>query len=438
MKIAINSHTSGKFRTETLNNREHLVTDMVPIVCDSVMNQGLYPRDEVVNTIDQMNFLPTPSSHPSVGGALLSAHHPVAVNAHGMGGFTRNPRLEGDKVMCEFWLDTEVANRTPDGIETIRRIKTGEPVGVSTGLTVNKEPAPEGVEDYDWIARNMQYDHVAILLNEEAAGAHVGTELVLNDAGVLICNAEDAVAINADHIKSSHDTMTAHDIQDELRTQARSIWPEELFFLWVAALFPLDNTIVFNIEARADSKGEKFVRLSFTVNDDGTVTLGSDAQEVRRGFIDVGPPANITTQPEEGVTMNAKTKGADASAEKGGDGLTVEAAVNLLEEKGFTVNKAGEGDSESLKFFTENKPQIEAMINRQAADEKEARDKLVTNSELEEDDVKSMSIAMVNKLLASVEPVQTYGMTPGGRAVANASDEDEVDYGPNYDEQKEG
>ena len=41
MRIALNSKTSGGFKTKKLNNREHIVTHMVSIVGDSVMN-GLF------------------------------------------------------------------------------------------------------------------------------------------------------------------------------------------------------------------------------------------------------------------------------------------------------------------------------------------------------------------------------------------------------------
>ena len=50
MQIAINTHTSGKFKRETINSRSHIVTTMRPIRGDIAMNGILYPNDEVKKT----------------------------------------------------------------------------------------------------------------------------------------------------------------------------------------------------------------------------------------------------------------------------------------------------------------------------------------------------------------------------------------------------
>ena len=55
MKITINSRTTGHFRKESLDGREHIVTEMVPIVGNSVMNRGFYPDDEVTKAFNSRN-----------------------------------------------------------------------------------------------------------------------------------------------------------------------------------------------------------------------------------------------------------------------------------------------------------------------------------------------------------------------------------------------
>lgn len=186
IRVAINSTTSGHFKNRSMNGRKHIVTAMVPIVGDTVMNSGLYPEAEVASSYLQLNNLPAPKSHPKIDGFSVSAFHPAAINSQNIGGFIRNPKRQGKMVVNEFWLDIEVANRTPDGLELIHRIENKELVGVSTGLTLNREissgTAPNG-QAYDWIGHNFKFDHVAILLNEDAAGKDVGTQLILNSSG---------------------------------------------------------------------------------------------------------------------------------------------------------------------------------------------------------------------------------------------------------------
>ena len=186
-RIAINSQIeTNQHTTETINGRDHIVVNMRPIRGDTTMNGIFYPLSEVKNSFEQLNNKPAPNGHPQVNNQNISAFHPLAVNAHNIGAFVRNPKMNGKQVITELVVDVEVANKVDDGKELVKRIKNKEPVGVSTGLIINLIEDAHGSDDYgheyNVIGRSYEFDHVAILLNEKAAGAHAGTELMITNA----------------------------------------------------------------------------------------------------------------------------------------------------------------------------------------------------------------------------------------------------------------
>ena len=187
LKIAINSESSGKFREESINGRPHLVTNMISIEGDSVMNRLFYPFDEVNASYQQLNNLLAPASHPQENGEnVFIRDNPTAINAYNVGAFVRNPQLENNVVKNELVFDIEVASKDDRGKEAIRRIKNGEKIGVSTGLTadrLNNDGVFNGAE-YDAEARNLRFDHVAFLLDEPPAGQNTFTV----NSGLIVCN----------------------------------------------------------------------------------------------------------------------------------------------------------------------------------------------------------------------------------------------------------
>lgn len=187
--IVINSTLTGKYRTEVINNRPHLVTEMVSIEGDSVMNSLLYPLDAVTASYAQLDSIPAPAGHPTINGQNVSAFHPLAVNAHGVGGFVRNPRMQGKRVINELVFDIDAANKDERGKEIIKRIESGMAIGVSTGLNakISKTNGELGSKKYTGVVSDIKFDHVAVLLNEKPAGDSTFT---INE-DLIICNMDD-------------------------------------------------------------------------------------------------------------------------------------------------------------------------------------------------------------------------------------------------------
>ena len=150
----------------------YVIKNVVPLVDDVVMNNGLYPADEIKKSYNGLNGNPAPYNHPMVDGAYVSAHNVRAVNQYHVGSWIENASHDGSKVITDLKINKVIAERSEKGRELLSRVKAlmdnaegAEPIHVSTGLLLNRESA-EGQskgKKYTWIARNMEWDHLAIL-----------------------------------------------------------------------------------------------------------------------------------------------------------------------------------------------------------------------------------------------------------------------------------
>lgn len=176
-KISVINKSNGKYKKEIINGRDHIVTTMMAIEGDSVMNELFYPNEIVMASMYQLEMKPAPDRHPSHDGSPISAFNPLAMNANNFGGFTRSPRKSGKQVITDLVIDVEVANRTKRGSKIINKIKAGEPIGVSTGLLaeVSNEEGKVGTQKFNGKVQMIEFDHVAVLLDAMPAGENTYT-----------------------------------------------------------------------------------------------------------------------------------------------------------------------------------------------------------------------------------------------------------------------
>lgn len=190
-KIVINSQSSGKYRTEVVNNRPHLVVSALAAEGNSVMNGILYTKSFLEKIANTLNLKQAPLSHPEISGQMADASHPVAINSNGVGAFVLNSFMQGDNLMADIAIDVEVAQRTDSGKELVRRIENGEPIGVSTGLdqaSLVKESGESKGKSYVRKIVEGVFNHLAILLTEKPAGEN--TFIHNEESDLIICNAD--------------------------------------------------------------------------------------------------------------------------------------------------------------------------------------------------------------------------------------------------------
>ncbi|AFJ99246.1 DUF2213 domain-containing protein [Cronobacter sakazakii] len=203
--LAINS---SNISTETIDGDEHIVIrGVVPVVDDVVMNGGLYPAEEINKSFKTLEGNPMPFGHPKIGNEHVSATNPRAVNQFHVGAWAENVRKDGDRVVMDMKVNKRIAQSSEKGKRLIERLEdlqansNAEPIHVSTGLLLSREQnsGKSKGKSYSWVARNMRFDHVAILLDEpgaatpeEGVGIFVNADNSQQEVEVTTVNLEEA------------------------------------------------------------------------------------------------------------------------------------------------------------------------------------------------------------------------------------------------------
>jgi len=185
-RVRVNVRTLANMdaiKRETRNGRAVIVVPSATLPDNVVMNQIQYPADEIAKSFQSLNRSPAPAGHPMIGNAFVSARDPEGINATWIGAWNENVRRENGRVLLDKVIDVEVAGRSEAGRAVLNAIEQQDPIHTSTGLLCDLEPAQEGAA-YSYIARNMEFDHDAILIGEAgAATPEQGVGMLVNAKG---------------------------------------------------------------------------------------------------------------------------------------------------------------------------------------------------------------------------------------------------------------
>ena len=182
VRVAVNA---ASIRREQHNGREHIVVPSFTLPDDVIMNNGLYPKEEIDKAYEGLEGTLAPLSHPMVDGDYVSARQPEAINAYHVGAWNRNVKRVGNRVAIEKWIDVEFAKNSESGRALLSAIDKGEPIHTSTGIFLDREMTPNA-DGYGWIARNMMFDHDAILIGETGAATPAdGVGMMVNKTFVI-------------------------------------------------------------------------------------------------------------------------------------------------------------------------------------------------------------------------------------------------------------
>lgn len=172
-------------RKEVRNGRDVIIVPSATLPDDVVMNEILYPAEEIEKSYLGLNRTPAPLGHPMINGKFISAYDPEGINIGWIGAWNENLRRENGRVFLDKVIDVQRANETEGGRRVLEAINAGGPVHTSTGLLTNLEAANGDVE-YKYIARNLEFDHDAVLLDEEgAATPDQGVGMLVNRQGEI-------------------------------------------------------------------------------------------------------------------------------------------------------------------------------------------------------------------------------------------------------------
>jgi len=185
---------------------KYTIKDVVHAIDGIVLNQRVYRGKELEKAVLGLEGRPAPAGHPKdAKGRHISASNGEALSAAWIGAYCVNSRYTGGRAMCDIVVTESQARAMPAGIEVVNRLDAAiagtntDPIAVSSGLTL-REVAENGEslgKKYKSIATDMNFDHLAILLNEAPAGTpSEGIGIFVNSAGqeaeIEIVNLDDA------------------------------------------------------------------------------------------------------------------------------------------------------------------------------------------------------------------------------------------------------
>lgn len=180
--VHVRCNAAGKIRHEKLNGRDVIIVPSFTLKSGIVMNGIKYEHDEIEKSYKGLERTPAPLGHPTIGGKFVSASDPEGINVGYIGAFNVNVRREGERIAIDKVIDVEVANRSEGGKRVLKAIEAGTPIHTSTGLLCNLEPVANA-EDHKFLAKNIVWNHDAILLDEAgAATPDDGTGIFVNSS----------------------------------------------------------------------------------------------------------------------------------------------------------------------------------------------------------------------------------------------------------------
>lgn len=176
---------------------------------DIVMNRIMYPKEEIEASYRGLEGIPAPIGHPhDSDGNYVSASSEIGVNRFQHGAFVGKVERRKGRIYIETRINKRKASETQQGKRLLRSIDdimlgaSSDPIHTSTGVYLNSQVLPqtrtcERGKEYDQIARNLVFDHNAILLDEEgAATPSDGVGMLVNkgkqDLQVMRVNCEFA------------------------------------------------------------------------------------------------------------------------------------------------------------------------------------------------------------------------------------------------------
>lgn len=169
-QIIINTNAK---KSDMSEDAEYFYLKSIPItVNNSVMNEVLYTREENQKGMPSMIGRPLTIGHPvDESGNFISGQNGEGLQKHYSGGIITNTY----EVANTWYADAKIEKKVLDvkSPELYENISNKEDLPVSTGLLFAQNEMKgfnEKGEEYKKVAINMQFDHLAALLDEAPAG----------------------------------------------------------------------------------------------------------------------------------------------------------------------------------------------------------------------------------------------------------------------------
>lgn len=368
-------NSASNITTETIDGKPHIVVlGITPVVDDIVMNRKLYPAAEIEKAYNTLERNPMPLGHPKVDGKHVSARDVRAVNNYHVGAWLQNVSHKDGKVSGDMYVDRQYAESSDKGKRLINRLdemvagSNSEPIHISTGLLYSGIAAngESKGKKYDEIATNMNFDHVAVLLDEPGAGTpDEGVGIFVNAEGdeqeIEVANLVDAADCTREGLLNktkffftNASNFSFDDIQRAISDKLREGRSTDSY-LWPESVWP--DTFIYRDEA-------KYLKQKYLIDDGGKAVF-------------VGEPVEVVRKPTE---YEIKTNGENDPMK--------ELIINALKAAGKPTD--GKSDDELMDAYNQmaaekaaktETPEEKAAREQKEADDKAAKDKANNSQE---------------------------------------------------------
>ncbi|WP_343639016.1 hypothetical protein [Roseateles sp.] len=445
-KRRINIVTAVNSANVSKSGNIYTIRDVVHAIDGIVLNRRLYPGKELEKAAKGLEGKPAPAGHPKDRkGRHISATNGEALAAAWIGAYCQNSRYEGGRAMVDIVLNGNQAQAMPEGRAVVERLDAAiagtntDPIGVSSGLfleEVNAQGKSLG-KDYDSIATNMRFDHVAILLNERPAGTpEEGVGMFLNAQGEE--EPVEVVTINAEPADRRDEGLLAG-----LRATVRRLLgngTSDVSFDQISqglyALLPEGGWLqeVFQRYTVWRDRDGKLFKQDYALSSDGSVAWISNPVEVERRVDYVTVTNHKDDQVKETIIAALNAAGisgvaamTDAQLLASYEALKAQPHVNAL-------NEANE------KLTAANSKLAEITANQRAAEEVELTT-LATNlasDVLSVDDLKKLGLPRLKEIQANAEAAgkKAAPVTPAGGGAGKKDEFDGYSLNSHFEETK--
>jgi hypothetical protein len=313
------SVSAAQLRSAMFDGREHIVVPVVALK-EGVIQPLQAPRPEFVPAAvlrvapQGWNGRPVMMGHPTNGNGPVSANSPEVLEG-GRAGYVFHSRMDGDALRMEAWCDVARAAAIPQLADTLKRLQAGETVDVSVGAFVETEERSgewNGVP-YEVAWTSVTPDHLAFL----PAGVPGACDVTMGcGAGVAVAQ-KGETRMDEERKRSlrerllslfsfrSAEGLSDQDLRNALDKVLRATEPG---YLGIEAVFPEEQKVVYAV---APGEAVALFRRSYTAAEDGSVTVGDDAEQVRPvtrfESVETEPSPAAAQKKKEGIAVGCTT-----------------------------------------------------------------------------------------------------------------------------------
>ena len=358
-------------RTETYEGKNYTVIPLVALI-EGVIQAANADAPELVLAKEfgeppqQWDGQPVTVGHPMVDGMFVPATSPEIMEEFTIG-IIFNSKLENKTLKMEAWIDDAKVEELGGKAENIvAAIKKGEEIDVSTGYFVDTIPV-SGVfngEHFEAIQENLKPNHLAILdIGQRGAcswedGCGMARVNQQQDNSEQMKGVQQMTVFKA--MKKFFGKLLnfehATEESDEARRFALTAALTEKGEMFFSVLAVFQDHFVY------ERGWNELLRRSFSISEDGSITLGDELEAVRpvTNFIPVTVNISVDNS-EEKLNMDKKEKI---------DALIANEATQFVEEDRETLDGMDEAVLDKLTPVIAE-PKKEEEEEKAAAEEKE-------------------------------------------------------------------